>query len=110
MEEMLDRCCGIDVHKESLTVCIMKGSGKSMTKEIRQFSTFTEDIRALGAWLKGHEITHIAIESTGVYWKPVFNILAVEDRLDLMLVNAKHVKNALVVRQISRTVNGCVSF
>lgn len=92
MEELLDRCCGIDVHQESLTACIMKGSGKKMTKEIREFSTFTDGIQALGLWLKGHDILHIAIESTGIYWKPVFNILT-EDHFDLMLVNAKHVKN-----------------
>jgi len=92
MEEILDRCCGIDVHQESLTACIMKGSGKDMHKEIREFSTFTDGIQQLGKWLKEHDILHVAIESTGVYWKPVFNILT-EEELDLMLVNAKHVKN-----------------
>lgn len=92
MEEILDKCCGIDVHQESLTACIMKGNGKHMYKEIKEFSTFTEGIQALGLWLRGHEITHAAIESTGIYWKPVFNILA-EEQFDLMLVNAKHVKN-----------------
>lgn len=92
MEEILDKCCGIDVHQESLTACIMKGYGKSLYKEIKEFSTFTDGIQSLGSWLKEHEITHAAIESTGVYWKPVFNILA-EEHFDLMLVNAKHVKN-----------------
>jgi transposase len=92
MEELLDKCCGIDVHQESLTACIMKGSGKGMYKEIREFSTFTDGIQALGDWLREHKVTHVAIESTGVYWKPVFNILT-EERFDLMLVNARHVKN-----------------
>ena len=92
MEELLDKCCGIDVHQESLTACIMKGNGKQMYKEIREFSTFTEGIQALGSWLKEHEILNIAIESTGVYWKPVFNVLA-EEHFDFMLVNARHVKN-----------------
>lgn len=92
MEEILDQCCGIDVHQESLTACIMKGDGNGMTKEIREFSTFTDGIQALGLWLKEHGILHVAIESTGVYWKPVFNILT-EDNFDLMLVNARHVKN-----------------
>jgi transposase len=91
MEELLERSCGIDVHQATLTACIMKGSGKSQFKEIREFSTFTDGIQALGLWLKEHGIKHVAIESTGVYWKPVFNILAEE--FDLMLVNAKHVKN-----------------
>jgi transposase len=92
MEELLDRCCGIDVHQESLTACIMKGSGKEMIKEIKEFSTFTDGIQALGAWLESHGIIRAAIESTGVYWKPVFNILA-ETNIDLMLVNARHIKN-----------------
>lgn len=92
MEEILDKCCGIDVHQESLTACIMKGSGKGMYKEIKEFSTFTDGIQALGSWLREHEITPVAIESTGVYWKPVFNILT-EEHFDLMLVNARHVKN-----------------
>jgi transposase len=92
MENILDKCCGIDVHQESLTACIMKGSGKGMYKEIREFSTFTDGIQTLGSWLREHEVIHVAIESTGVYWKPVFNILA-EEHFDFMLVNAKHVKN-----------------
>jgi transposase len=92
MEEILDKCCGIDVHQESLTACIMKGYGKSMYKEIRAFSTFTDGIQTFGSWLREHGVVHVAIESTGVYWKPVFNILA-EENFDLMLVNAKHVKN-----------------
>jgi len=93
MEDILDKCCGIDVHQASLTACIMEGFGKKMHKEIREFSTFTDDIQALGAWLKEHHIVNVAIESTGVYWKPIFNILAVEEGLDLMLVNAGHIKN-----------------
>jgi transposase len=92
MEEILDRCCGIDVHQESLTACLMKGSGKGMYREIREFSTFTDGIQALGKWLREHKVLHVAIESTGVYWKPVFNILT-EEHFDLMLVNARHVKN-----------------
>lgn len=92
MDDILDQCCGIDVHQESLTACIMKGTGKQMYKEIKEFSTFTDGIQALGAWLKGHGVTHVAMESTGVYWKPIFNVLAEED-FDLLLVNARHVKN-----------------
>lgn len=92
MQEILTQCCGIDVHQETLTACIMKGSGKTLFKEIKQFSTFTDGLQSLGKWLREHEITEVAIESTGVYWKPVFNILA-EENFDLMLVNARHVKN-----------------
>lgn len=93
MQEILDRCCGIDVHKETMTACIMKGTGKNFYKEIRVFSTFTDGIQDLGAWLKEHDVNDAAIESTGIYWKPIFNILAIEEHLNLMLVNARHIKN-----------------
>ncbi len=92
MEELLDKCCGIDVHQETFTACIMKGNGKGIYKEVREFSTFTDGIQSFAGWLKEHGIVHVAIESTGVYWKPIFNILS-EENFDLMLVNAKHVKN-----------------
>lgn len=92
MQEILDACCGIDVHQKSLTACIMTGYGKKLIKEIRTFSTFTDGIQALAAWLKESGIICVAIESTGVLWKPIFNILTEAD-LDLMLVNARHVKN-----------------
>jgi len=91
MEELLERCCGIDVHKDSLTACIMIGSGKKMTVLIKEFSTMTDDIEAFAQMLRSYQIQHLAIESTGIYWKPVFNVLA--DEFDLMLVNARHVKN-----------------
>lgn len=92
MQEMLEACCGIDVHQKSLTACIMTGYGKKMVKKIRKFSTFTDDIQALAAWLKENGIICVAIESTGIYWKPIFNILTETD-FDLMLVNARHVKS-----------------
>lgn len=91
MEEILGKCCGIDVHQEGLTACIMVGSGKKMLREIKKFSTMTDGIETLGKWLREHQIKNVAIESTGIYWKPVFNILAEE--FDLMLVNARHVKS-----------------
>lgn len=90
MEEMLERCCGLDVHKESITACVMIGHGKQQFKEIQTFLTFTSDIRALGEWLRSHQIERVAMESTGIYWKPIFNIL--EEGFDLYLVNAQHVK------------------
>jgi transposase len=91
MQELIERCCGIDVHQDSLTACVMVGTGKAMLKEIQIFSTMTDGIQALAQWLRLFEIKHVAIESTGIYWKPIFNILA--DEFDLMLVNARHVKN-----------------
>ena len=86
MEIVIDRGCGIDVHKASLTACIM---GTGIKKEIRTFTTMTNDLLRLKTWLADNRITHVAMESTGVYWKPAFNIL--EDSFEVMLVNACHV-------------------
>jgi len=92
METIYENCCGIDVHKETLTACIMIGEGGRVTKkEIKTFSTMTEDIEHLRDWLKAEGVTHVAMESTGIYWRPVFNIL--EDDFDILLANARHIKN-----------------
>lgn len=87
-EQTIDRGCGIDVHKEVLVATIR---GKGLKEETREFSTFTESIEELRDWLKGNRITHVAMESTGVYWKPVFNIL--EEDFEVLLVNAAHLKS-----------------
>lgn len=92
METIFERSCGIDVHKKTLTACIMIGKdGKITKKDIRTFSTMTEDIEGLRDWLKSEGVTHVAIESTGIYWRPVFNILG--DEFEIILANAKHIKN-----------------
>lgn len=91
MQEILDRCAGLDVHKDSIVACIMIGSGKRMHKEVRTFGTMTDDIRDLGEWLKSHEIKDAAMESTGIYWKPIFNIL--DEEFNLTLANARNIKN-----------------
>jgi transposase len=88
MDIIIERGAGIDVHKESLVACIM---GTGIKKEIRTFSTMTNDLLQLKMWLKEHGVTHVAMESTGVYWKPIFNIL--EDAFEVILVNARHVRN-----------------
>jgi transposase len=88
MEIMIERGCGLDVHKETIVACI---KGKGIKKEIRTYSSMTNDLLRLKEWLKENLITHIAMESTGVYWKPVFNIL--EDSFEVILVNARHIKN-----------------
>lgn len=91
MKELLERCCGIDIHKKTAVACIMLGSGKKIKKEIRTFGTMTSDIKDLKIWLKQNKIKHVAIESTGIYWKPIFNVL--EDDFEIVLANAKHIKN-----------------
>jgi transposase len=88
MDIIIKRGCGLDVHKKTIAACIM---GIGLKKEIKTYSTMTNDLLRLKMWLKENFITHVAMESTGVYWKPVFNIL--EDSFEVMLVNARHVKN-----------------
>lgn len=88
MEIIVERGCGLDVHKETVTSCVM---GNGVEKEIRTYSTMTNDLLRLKEWLKDKGVTHVAMESTGVYWKPVFNIL--EDSFEVILVNARHIKN-----------------
>lgn len=87
-DQVIERGCGIDVHKKVIVVTI-KGNGiKETTKT---FNSFTESIEQMRDWLKAEKITHIAMESTGVYWKPLYNIL--EEDFEIILVNARHIKN-----------------
>jgi transposase len=88
MEIIIEKGCGLDVHKGTVVACIM---GTGIKKEIRTYTTVTNDLLRLKEWLQNSGITHVAMESTGVYWKPVFNIL--EDHFEVILVNARHVKN-----------------
>jgi transposase len=86
MEVIHPCCCGLDVHAKTVVACMIK-HGK---KQTRTFSTMTDDLLVLSDWLVSEGCTHVAIESTGVYWRPVFNIL--EGVLEVILVNARHVK------------------
>lgn len=86
--QIISRGCGIDVHKDSITATI-RGDGIRM--ETRQFTTFTSSLIELKQWLHENKITHVAMESTGIYWKPLFNIL--EETFEIMIVNARHVRN-----------------
>jgi transposase len=84
-------CAGLDVHKKTVAACrVYPGSDGRKVKEIRTFSTMTQDLLTLGDWLRAVGVTQVAIESTGEFWKPVFNIL--ESSLEVILVNAQHVK------------------
>jgi transposase len=87
------RCCGLDVHKESVTACLLLiDNDGEFQVEKRRFGTMTRDLRELAAWLKSEGVERIAMEATGVYWKPVWNILE-PFRFELLLVNAQHIKN-----------------
>ena len=76
MDIMYERCCGIDVHKQTVVACVLvPGSGRQPQKEIRTFGTMTADLLELGDWLVEKGVTHVALESTGVYWQAVWNLL-----------------------------------
>jgi transposase len=90
MEVVHPCCCGIDIHKRSVTACVLTpGPAGHPIKEVRTFATLTDDLLALGDWLAEAGVTHVAMERTGVYWKPLWNLL--EDRFTLLLVNAQHI-------------------
>lgn len=90
MQVIYERCCGLDVHKRTITACLLKWLGSGWQKELRQFGTMTKELLALLDWLVSEGCTHVAMESTGVYWKPVYNIL--EGQFELLVVNAQHLK------------------
>src|SRR5262245_44650407 len=86
MEVVYECCCGLDVHAKTVVACLITRG----RKEIRTFATMTDELLQLGDWLSSEGCTHVAIESTGVYWKPVFNLL--EGTVEVILVNARHIK------------------
>ena len=91
MEVLYERCCGLDIHKDTVVACLRTpGVGATREQTVRTFATMTADLLALGDWLAEAGCTHVAMESTGVYWKPLFNLL--EERFTLILANAYDVK------------------
>jgi transposase len=92
MQVIIERGCGIDVHQKNIVACLLVGkAGEQPTKTVRTFSTMTKDLLACKDWLESEGCTHVAMESSGVYWKPVFNIL--EESMEIILANARHIKN-----------------
>lgn len=91
MEAVLNICCGVDIHKDSAVACLLRVDGGEVKSEVRTFSTMTEGLQKLRKWLIEAGCGHVAVESTGVYWKPMFNIL--EDAVTVVLANARHIKN-----------------
>jgi transposase len=92
VEVVHQRCAGLDVHKKSIVVCrITPKEAGGWQKDIRKFGTMTDDLLALADWLRAGRVKQVAMESTGVYWKPVFNIL--ESEFSVMVVNAQHIKH-----------------
>jgi transposase len=91
MEVKYERCCGIDVHKKSIVACvIVPGADGQLVKITRGFGTMSDDLLGLSVWLKEHGVTTVALESTGVFWKPVFNLL--DGQFEILVVNPEHIK------------------
>jgi transposase len=92
MERVVERCAGLDVHRDTVTACVrVPGVDGERVQELREFGTTTVELLALRDWLMAWGVTVVAMESTGVYWKPVFYLL--EDDFECWLLNAKHLKN-----------------
>lgn len=90
MEVIHPRCAGLDVHKDVVVACVRIAAGQCVTREQKEFGTSTRELLRLSDWLASHEVTHVAMESTGVFWKPVWHILA--GGFELTLGNAKQMR------------------
>ena len=91
MDVVHDRCAGLDVHKDSVVACVRLTNGGKVTREVKTFETTTTGLLALLSWLTEFGCTHVAMEATGIYWRPVWNILS-DGAFDLILANAAHIK------------------
>jgi transposase len=90
MDILYPACAGLDVHKETVVACVRRAARARVRRQTRTFGTTTAALLELADWLAGQGVTHVAMESTGVYWKPIWNLL--EDQFQVLLVNARHVK------------------
>src|SRR4051794_41519342 len=91
MEATVERCAGLDIHQASVVACVLVGPpGRKPRKETRPFGTATRELEGLRAWLEELGVTHVGMESTGVYWKPVHAVL--EGGFELIVGNAHHIK------------------
>jgi transposase len=94
MDVVVERCAGLDVHKDTVMACMRAPAvDGSRAEEVREFRTYTSGLRALRRWLAEAGVTQVAMEATGVYWKPVWYVLEEHAGWELLLVNAQHVKN-----------------
>ncbi len=91
MDVLHSRCCGLDVHKSSISACILLREAGRVQKHQRRFGAMTQELQELAEWLRQFGVTQVAMESSGVYWKPVWNIL--EGQFTVVLANAQHIKN-----------------
>lgn len=91
MEVIYPRCAGLDVHKQTVVACVRLAADGAPVQQVRSFDTTTSGLLALADWLESYGVQHVAMEATGVYWKPVWHVL--EGHFELVLANAAHVKN-----------------
>ena len=92
MQAIIERCCGLDVHQETVVACVLIGApGTQPKREVRTFRTMMRDLEALRDWLLEAGVTHVGMESTGVYWRPVYAVL--EGHFELIVGNARHIRN-----------------
>jgi transposase len=101
MQVVYQRCCGLDIHKKLIVACLLLMTPQGVHKEIRTFSTVLSDLYRLRDWLKANACEIVAMEATGVYWKPIWNVL--EEEIKLLLVNAAHMR-AVPGRKVRREV------
>lgn len=91
MELVYERCCGLDVHKKLVVACLIVPDGQGQrSKELRTFRTTTQELLLRRDWLVLAGCTHLAMEATGVYWKPIYNLF--DGAVELLVVNARHIK------------------
>ena len=96
MKDLLELCCGLDVHKDKIVACVLSGPmGKLAKSEIREFTTLTPYMETLKEWLVSLNCRYVAMESTGVYWQPIYEIIeqSYDGDITLLVVNARHIKN-----------------
>ena len=91
MDVLHPRCCGLDVHKSSISACILLREAGRVQKHQRRFGAMSQELQELAEWLRQFGVSQVAMESSGVYWKPVWNIL--EGQFAVVLANAQHIKN-----------------
>ncbi len=96
MKDLLELCCGLDVHKDKIVACVLSGPiGKPAKSEIREFTTLLPDMQTLKEWLVSLNCRYVAMESTGIYWQPIYEILeqSYDGDITILVVNARHMKN-----------------
>src|SRR6201998_111182 len=91
MKTLHRRCAGLDVHSDTVVACARLTARTKASHEVRRFSTATHDLLELADWLAGQGVTHVAMEATGIYWKPLWHML--EGQFELVLANAAHIRN-----------------